>query len=344
MGNRVAWLGGENVLAFVQQPERIMYQAAYLIAAISLICQVEKGDFPPPEDYRHSFEISQKYDNFRDRTTFALDYGKVWSNARNELEMQLLQWFDGEGRDGKSSDTRVRFMNEGRDGWRYLEYHPIIFLVDGERMKFEPDHKGSIGDGYVLEHLWVQPSKDQFIKMVHAKKVQIRVGLDQFDLSDSHLRALKDYFSYFGTPSRRLSTVENKKRLREARSLESSGLDAEARAAFQRIVGLAGGSYEATEAKNGIKRLDDPVRTAAYKRALERDAKAKAALKKETDEKATRLKIERSFHLGGLLEQTNPTAALTYYREIVKLSADLSTKPPEVEKARSKIKALSTAK
>jgi len=37
-------------------------------------------------------------------------------------------------------------------GWRYLDYHPLILLVDGERMDLgDPARRGTIGDGYVLE-------------------------------------------------------------------------------------------------------------------------------------------------------------------------------------------------
>ena len=37
----------------------------------------ERDDYPPPGNYPHNFEISQKYDKFRNRTTLHLDLGVV---------------------------------------------------------------------------------------------------------------------------------------------------------------------------------------------------------------------------------------------------------------------------
>ena len=69
------------------------------------------------------------------------------------------------------------FTNVGDAGWRYLSLHPITFLVDGKRLVYDPEHKGDVERGYVMEHMWVDPTKKQFLDTIYAKSVEIKVGL-----------------------------------------------------------------------------------------------------------------------------------------------------------------------
>jgi hypothetical protein len=325
-----------------------MLGSAILIAAITLGFQTDKAEkpseYPPPGDYQHSFEISEKYDKFRDTTTLKLAWGKVWGDRSNELELEVTQLFRGSDRTGRVGLPSFRFVNDGRDSWRYLTHHPIIFLVDEERMSFDPKYDGSVGDGYVLEFLWVRPSKDQIMKLLSAKRVQVRVGIDQFDLMDSHLDSLKEFCSYIAAPSLRLSTSEMKKRLSEARELENQGRDDDARVSYRQIVELAKGSYEENEAVRGIARLDDPARKEAYRKSMEANAKTKVAEKQDKEAKALNSKIERLLKLGIRREERNPKASVSYYKEILKIASDHSVESPDVDAARSRMKALSASK
>ncbi len=320
-----------------------MFGTMLVSAAISLTVLGDEIDFPPPGDYRHNFEITQKYDKFKDYTTLEMDLGRVWSDSDNKLELKVVQFFHGEGRAKPGDPPFLRFLNTGTDGWRYLTHHPVTFLVDGARFKYRPEHDGTVGNGYVLEFLWIHPSKEQFLKMVYAKKLQVEVGLDQFDLRGTRLDALKDFASYWGTPNRRLSTPEMKKALEAARSYEAENMDDAARETYQSIVKL-GESFEAAEAAEGIKRLDNPDRKEAYKKSVAAAAADRAKQRRARDEKALKLKIERNLKLGRTLEATNPEGAISYYYEILELAKNLSPEPPEVERARSRIKALSGAK
>lgn len=327
-----------------------MFTTLFLTAMI-LGSQDVKEDYPLPGNYPHNFEISQKYDKFRNRTTLHLDLGVVWRNEKNKLELNVYQSFNGEGRTDPNGVPGLQFTNVGHDGWRYLSFHPITFLVDGKRMKYEPDHSGDIETGYVLEHMWVHPTKKQFLDTIYAKTVEIKVGIDESQLTDSHLNALKDFASLILAPDRGICSPELKQRLKSGRSYESQGRDSLALDMYGMVVEGAKGSPEADEAAKAIKRLTDPALLAARKKAHEAEEKAKAA-KKEADEKAEvvkqnaakekslRLKIEQDFRLGHSLEGMNTRGALSYYREIVKLSKGLKPEPPELKKAKDRIKAL----
>ncbi len=312
--------------------------ATVVLSTAILVAQIRKLDYPPPGDYPHSFGISQKYDKFRNATNLELDLERVWRDPQNELKLSVFQFFEGDDLAKPVDFPLFRFVNRGSNGWRYLDDHSVFFLVDGERFRFEPSHQGDVGPGAsVTEWFLVSPSKEQFLKIIYAKTVQVKVGSDEFELSGAYLTALKDLASYLGTPGRPLSSPEMKRLLRKTRALEDQGRDDDAREAYKRIAALANGTYEVAEASKGIKRLDDPVRKQAYKKSETERAKADR-------EKALRSRIERNFRLGGATEKTNLMGALSYYKEVLKLANGLKPEPPEVEEARSRIKALDSGK
>ncbi len=311
------------------------------LAAMVLGPQEVKEEYPPLGNYPHSFEIRQKYDRFRDITTLEMDFGTVWSDDQNKLELKVDQYYKGEGRAKPVGDPAFRFLNTGRDGWRYLKYHPIIFIADGKRLKYDPKHDGDVGDGYVLEFMGVRPEKSELLSLIYSKNVGVMVGIDQFSLKQSHLNALKDYCSYLALPSRQIGDPGPKKHLEEAISYESQGMDDLARSAYQRVIDKASGSYEAGEAAKGIKRLDDPARREANRKVMEAQAQARLAQEREKEEASLRRKIEQNFRLGRSLEGMNTKGALSYYREILKLAKGLKPEPPELKKAKDRVKALS---
>ncbi len=321
-----------------------MFAPAFLIVAASVGYQMKDSELPPPGDYRHDFEISQEYDKFKDQTILRLELGVVWKNSDNKMELDVFQRFKGIGRGTQDGLARLFFSSVGHDGWRYLQHHPIVFLVDGDRMNFDPKYDGEVGDGSVLEYFWVSPSKNQLLTILKSKEVQVRVGLDEFALTDTHLSALKEFFSYLATPSRRLSSPGMKIKLRETRKLESQGEDDDARTGYEEVIKQASGSYESAEASKGLTRLNDPARKESYKKTLEAKTNAEDARQKEEDKKAALQKIQQKLKLAQALEEKNPKGAISYYKEILKLSADLTPEPAAAEKARSRIKALSKAK
>jgi len=92
------------------------------------------------------------------------------------------------------------FRNDSTDGWKYLKYHDIIFLVDGERWRFDTDHDGDIKDGHVIENLFVNLSEKRFLEVVNAVKVEIKVGADSFPIGPSVMEAIQDFASLIANP------------------------------------------------------------------------------------------------------------------------------------------------
>ena len=184
--------------------------------------------------------------------------------------MNVYQWFKGQGALNPGESPALQFVNRGEDSWRYLKHHPIAFLADGKRLTYNAEHHGDVETGYVLEYLWVKPSKADFLKMIYAARVQAKVGLDEFDLTESRLNALTDFASRIGTPTLRLSWSELKKLLESARYYESQNQDDLALKAYRQIIDETKGSRAADEASRAIERLSDPAQKKA--RAEKREA------------------------------------------------------------------------
>jgi hypothetical protein len=80
-----------------------------------------------------------------------------------------------------------------------LKYHPLSFLVDGERLSWEEDqvsHDGDVGDGYVLEQMHVNLQSSEFKRLAFAKTVEGRLGITEFTIpydKRESFRVLSDY-------------------------------------------------------------------------------------------------------------------------------------------------------
>jgi hypothetical protein len=278
----------------------------FLLAATAFVCQLTAAELPRPEIYDHDFEISQEYDKFKNETALKLNLGNVRTDRSNALGLRVFQDFTGEGRETQRDLPGFQFVNRGLDGWRYLRFHPITFLADGERIEYETEHDGQVKDGYVIEFLWVHPTKSQLLKIVHAKDVQVRVGLDEFAFTKAHMNALKEFLSYVVGPTLPLSSPAMKKMLHEARSLESQGLDGDARNSYERIIKLGEGSREAIEAAKGLKRLDTPAQKEARKRAMAAKSKAESEAQK-VEEAASKAEADKAT-VGRIRQKLNSTA------------------------------------
>src|SRR5262245_25968794 len=108
-----------------------------LIVALALAAQTPETDFeyPPPGNYRHPFKVEERYDRFRDATTLKVDLGVVLRppGGGSYLELKVYQSYKGQGRLGRSGSPTLYFAYHSENGWRYLQSHQIILLLDGDQ-------------------------------------------------------------------------------------------------------------------------------------------------------------------------------------------------------------------
>lgn len=87
--------------------------------------------------------------------------------------------------------------------WKYLDYHDLSFLVDGEPVKIlgKAVHEGvvrSTGDpghphGGVSEFITFRIEWKEFLKLVNANKVEFKLGVNEFVLRPEEVSDLKAF-------------------------------------------------------------------------------------------------------------------------------------------------------
>ena len=76
-----------------------------------------------------------------------------------------------------------RFVSQS-SSWRFLDYHPLVALCDGEKIGFEePSHDGSVGDGYVLEFMYVAIPSSGLQKLGNCKEFEMRLGIQEIKVT-----------------------------------------------------------------------------------------------------------------------------------------------------------------
>lgn len=155
-------------------------------------------------------EFEQTYDKFTDRSTLKLKLGVIISGRDHKAKLEVVQFFDGKLRSKDNNRPHLHFNSDSDDGWVYLEYHPFNLLVDGERMKFEIEHDGTVGKGYVLEHMWADLTASQFKALSSAKTVEGKLGSHEFALKPNQIAAIKEFDALLSDPERPLPETPNK--------------------------------------------------------------------------------------------------------------------------------------
>jgi hypothetical protein len=87
------------------------------------------------------------------------------------------------------------FMSNSED-WHYINNTSLNMLIDGKPKDFgSMDRDGTVGRGYVLEHMSIYMPIEDFISIVNAKNVEMRLFSTEMSFSDEQLEALRDFAS-----------------------------------------------------------------------------------------------------------------------------------------------------
>jgi hypothetical protein len=231
------------------------------------------------EDTAYRFE--ETYDRFEDRTTLRLELGDIIKGGNYKVDLTLFR-FD-KGRLRTKGRVELKFLCDSSDGWRYLRHHPLDLLVDGKRWSFQPTHDGTVGQGYVLEHIWAHLTEAQLADLAAAKSVEGRLGINEFALSRDQLAAIREFAALLDDPKRPVPAPP-----------------------------AARPGVEAPMTGRGVMRKNRTRRAPAANPAATR-----AGAESDTGARATTL-----YRQGQALEKSNPTAALGYYRDLLEQYPD----------------------
>lgn len=129
---------------------------------------------------RQAALVTVKDDKFRGTRTF-----KTASEIKLGYEFRLdVYAVSPDGGRTAPAYVALHFISSSSE-WRFLKFHPLILLIDEERVSWDSDdvsHNGDVGHGYVLEQMHVRLKRDQLRKLALAKTVEGKLGIIDFSL------------------------------------------------------------------------------------------------------------------------------------------------------------------
>jgi hypothetical protein len=153
--------------------------------------------------------VEVKYDRFRDATGVILKVD-VFDRRTRKSTLMLISSFKGEKRSEAPPDHMVFSLISTSDDWRYLSCRIAAMLVDGKPVSFPPlEHDGTVGRGYVMEHLKGETDL-AFAKAIASAKtsIEMKVCNDEFNLPMSLAAEAGKFLHELGASASAPSAVE----------------------------------------------------------------------------------------------------------------------------------------
>jgi hypothetical protein len=144
----------------------------------------------PRGPFSHSGVITSEFDRFKGYTVTSLKSMQIVGSSLDGLEVSAFFL------NNDTSTVVFRINSTSSDGWKYIECKQAHFLIDG--VPFAPGgmvYDGTIGKGYVIEFFSWDMSTAKFLQLVGARSVEVKLCLDEYQLSSEHLNALRDLAS-----------------------------------------------------------------------------------------------------------------------------------------------------
>jgi hypothetical protein len=153
----------------------------------------EKRKFDhPPFQKDGDFNLESTYDKFKDHTVVKIEL-KI-SDKPDELILYSFFHYNGTI---PSIPLGISFgFHSISEDWQYLHNSDLSLIVDNKRISIgELERDGTVGEGYVIEHLNTVIPIKQFLEIINAKSVEGKLFVKEFKLTDAQLEALREYAS-----------------------------------------------------------------------------------------------------------------------------------------------------
>jgi hypothetical protein len=134
---------------------------------------------------RNKYEcIQDKTDEFRGLTTISL--GEALELEKTTETKLIADVFYIVG----ASDIHMHFasIRDSSNDWRFLDYHPVYFLVDGDRWNPTEEYDSDVltSSHTLYETISIEIPMERMKSIVHAQSVKFKIGISEFNLSKDH--------------------------------------------------------------------------------------------------------------------------------------------------------------
>jgi len=184
---------------------------------LTLAIVITSATFGRPQDANttpqriltYSGEIETSYDKVKEVTTVRLNPMQVYgeplssSNYIGADEAKFNVSFTYPGRTLRAQPKRVLFsLVSTSEDWKYTDFRKLTALVDGKRLNLGPMEQipsftvnpsaNVNSDDYIIQGIAISLRYKTFLRIANGKRVQIRMGPREFELTRNHLEALRD--------------------------------------------------------------------------------------------------------------------------------------------------------
>ena len=133
--------------------------------------------------------ISTEYRPARNETFVRMN--KLPLDSANQIG--AFYAYAGHTQQAPASELTVHVVHSGA-AWAYATGHEVVLVLDGRtRLPLTRAQRAtSVGEGYVLEQLFIAVPRQQATQIAQARQVEMKVGDRAFTWSDSLQRAFRE--------------------------------------------------------------------------------------------------------------------------------------------------------
>lgn len=157
---------------------------------------------PPRDDYQHNGKVEVDEDKFSNTQQLILSSIKVPTTENStRCNVNLYGYFTW--KNGKPQpDPTIAFLVSASEWvnikrFSQLRENEMTFLVDGEKLTKAFAFDTDVGRGYVAETCAMKFPLDELARLVNADKVEIQIGIVEFEFDENTRNALRDWTSRF---------------------------------------------------------------------------------------------------------------------------------------------------
>src|ERR1044072_5044007 len=171
--------------------------AFILACTASGFAQKRYCEIPPPSPFKHNALIVTRYDKPTKRMKTVLEHPVSLSHGGDALYLSASFFFA----DPKLQRTRpmleIALISVSKEA-KYRNSHDVMILADGTRLASisQAQYQSGKGEkGLVQEMTRATITYETLFNLIQARRVALRIGSTEFELTSNHLEALREIAS-----------------------------------------------------------------------------------------------------------------------------------------------------
>lgn len=139
--------------------------------------------------------VETEYKRFEDETLISSNSSRVHTSSASMHQVLVAAHATCSGEQICEPDRLRMHFRSTSEGWQFLRFYPITFLIDGETTRFEESDINAIRDtisgGTVSEFLYFTVNPELFRKIAFSEKVECKIGNTEFEMTFQRRESLR---------------------------------------------------------------------------------------------------------------------------------------------------------